>query len=687
MRSLNYLDCELYLTGYNQAKLTVAGRDYSGRPALDEALQRRLLQADLKPIQYGTFLFQALFPSDGDDLLAGYREALAIARYEERGLRLRLHIATTAPPKLQDLHWEFLYDAKKKIAFGRSGEIVFSRYLSVDREPPAAVDEKPRLLVVVSSPRNLAEYHLPALNRDEMQQSIEGALNALQALVSWEFLEERATASRIRDRLVGGRFHALHIVGHGLLRKDRAAASLVLEGDDGRAVFWDEDRFSEIFEGERELRLVVLLACHGASPTTADPFSGLGPSLVDRGIPAVVAMRRAISVDAATRFTDHFYRNLARSGQVDVAVNEARQQLHLTNGDDLEWGTPALFMRLDDGCLWQGAPEPQEARRPRPSPAEAEIWDGLLPWIESDDFIPILGPGLNRGLLPSGEEIAAIWADKYGYPLNRRPNLPRVAQYVEKKVGRNIPHQRLPRLLTKDLLEREQIHDQRPLMRQGLSEVIDKVAYRYFDRDENAPHRILAELPISTYVTTDYDSFMTAALRWKGKEPVRRACLWKKDLRDLSAIDEHDDLEGTPQKPLVFHLFGNDLEPTSQVLTEDDHLDFLGFIAKEYRAKIPSELRAGLSESMLLFLGYNINDLDCRVLFRGLVANKLEEQKRERLAVLQVDGNEGDEKKRSAVQLFMQKTCENLRIYVYWGSVREFLSELRRQWRRENGDL
>ncbi len=686
MRSFKYLDCELYLTGYDQAKLTVGGRDYSGRPALDEALENRLRQAALDPIQYGTFLFEALFPSDGDDLVAGYREALAIARYEEKRLRLRLHVATTAPPKLQDLHWEFLYDDKKKIALGRSREIAFSRYLSVDREPPAAVAEQPRLLVVVSSPRNLAEYQLPALDPEEMRQSIECGLSALKPLVSCEFLKGPATASGIRDRLVEGRFHALHLLGHGLLRSDQAAASLVLEDEDGRVVLLEEDRFAEIFEGDRDLRLVVLLACHGGVPTTDDPFSGLGPSLVGRGIPSVVAMRRAISVDAAVRFTDHFYRNLARGGHVDAAVNEARQQLHLADGDDLEWGTPALFMRLPDGRLWQGASEPEEARRPRPSADEAEIWDGLLACIDSGDFIPILGPGLNRGLLPSGEEIAAIWAAKHGYPLSLRPNLPRVAQYLETKKGRRFPHQDLPKLLSKDLLEREQIHDQRQLLRQGLSQVIEKVAFRYFDRDENAPHRILAELPISNYVTINYDSFMTAALRWKGKEPVRRACLWKKDLRDLSSIDEHDDLEGTPQKPLVFHLFGNDLEPTSQVLTEDDHLDFLGFIAKEYRIKIPSALRAGLSESVLLFLGYNINDLDCRVLFRGLVA-RLGDPERERRAVLQVEGDKGDEKERAAVQLFMEKTCRNLRLEVSWKTVREFLSELRQQWRREYGDL
>ncbi len=682
MASSEFLDCELYLTGYDQATLKVAGREYAGRPVLDEALQKRLLHAALDPIQYGTFLFEALFPLDKDDLLAGYREALAINGHEEKRLRFRLHVATNAPRDLHDLHWEFLYDPKRRTALGRSREIAFSRYLGLPIATATATDEKPRLLVVLSTPSNLSEYSLAELDRETMRQSLTGALGSLGDDVAYEFLDGPATLGRICDRLVAGNFHVLHLQAHGHVCKDRETASLVLEKDDGRADFVDEEHFAEIFGGERTLRLVTLLACHSGVQTAEDPFSGLGAALVGRGIPAVVAMRRAISIDAATLFTEHFFRNLARSGYVDTAANEARQQLHLANRDDLEWGTPALFMRLPDGFLWPAA-RPRTARR-APSP-DGAIWDGLLPWIESDDLIPILGPGLNRGLLPSGEEVAASWAEQHGYPLNRRPSLPRLAQYLEMKLGRNIPHQKLPRFLTSDLLEREQIKDKKPLLRQGLTKVIDKVAHRYFDRDENAVHRILAELPISTYVTTNYDSFMTAALAWKGKEPLRRACIWKRDLHDLSQIDEYDDIEGAPEQPLVFHLYGNDLDPTSQVLTEDDYLDFLGVIVKDFNPKIPSALRAGLSESMLLFLGYNINDLDCRVLFRGLV-NQLKEPQRDRVAVLQVEGAR-DNGKRRDVERFMEKCCEYLQIHVYWGSVREFLTDLRQQWRSEYGDL
>ena len=49
------VDCELFLSGRNQARLTVADRHYSGRPSLDTGLEDRLFEgAALEPIRYGT---------------------------------------------------------------------------------------------------------------------------------------------------------------------------------------------------------------------------------------------------------------------------------------------------------------------------------------------------------------------------------------------------------------------------------------------------------------------------------------------------------------------------------------------------------------------------------------------------------------------------------------------------------
>ncbi|MCP4659940.1 MAG: CHAT domain-containing protein, partial [bacterium] len=345
----------------DQARLWVADGDYSGRPALDEALERRLLLAALDPIEYGTRLFEALFPGREKSLLAGYRTGLVIARREEKRLRFRLHIATSAPAKLHDLHWERLYDPEERIALACSRDVAFSRYLSVASGSEAAVAARPKLLVVICCPSDLAEYELPEISRERARHSILKALSPLGARVSWELLEGAVTVGSIRDRLVAGGFDALHLHAHGVLDPDRAAANLVLEDEDQRAAFVDEGLFSQLFEGERDLHLVTLIACHGGTQTGAEPFSGLAPALVRRGIPAVVAMRRAISVEGAARFSEHFYLNLARTGRVDTAANEARLQLYLAAPSGLEWSTPALSMRLAEGRLWQPAPASLDA--------------------------------------------------------------------------------------------------------------------------------------------------------------------------------------------------------------------------------------------------------------------------------------------------------------------------------------
>ncbi len=355
MVSSEYLECEFYLTGYDQARISLLGRDYSGRPTLNEAVRCDLLQVTLDPVRYGTLLFDALLPSGRDDLLAGYLEGLAIARRQSQRMRFRLHIATTAPRELHNLHWELLYDPRHRIALARSRETAFSRCLSVATEPLPVLEARPSLLVVIATPSNLADLGLPELDGDDLWRSIEGALVPLGDLISYEILEPPITPGRLRERLLRGDFHALHLLAHGQVSRTRSSARLVLEDDDRRARFVDTDLFSEIFEGDARLRLVTLGACHGGAQPGADPFSGLGPALVERGIPAVIAMRQAISVPAFTLFTEHLYRHLADSGRVDRAANEARLQMHLSVPNSMEWGTPALFMRLAEDRLWQVA--------------------------------------------------------------------------------------------------------------------------------------------------------------------------------------------------------------------------------------------------------------------------------------------------------------------------------------------
>jgi hypothetical protein len=88
---------------------------------------------------------------------------------------------------------------------------------------------------------------------------------------------------------------------------------------------------------------------------------------VQRGVPSVVAMRRAVRVDNAHLFTQHLYRHIAETGRADAAVNEARQQLYLADPRGIDWSSPVLYSRLNDGRLWlpRSEAEVPETRRPR----------------------------------------------------------------------------------------------------------------------------------------------------------------------------------------------------------------------------------------------------------------------------------------------------------------------------------
>lgn len=377
MADSKYLDCEVFVSGRDQARLSIAGRDYVGRTQLDKALERRLNEAALEPKRYGSLLFDAVFSAEKDGLRDGYRESLTLARHQGQRLRLRLHIAATAPLELHSLGWELLYDEAREIALGRSQDMALSRYLGAAFEPGTAVVGPPRLLVVLSCPRDLADFGLPDLDHSKLRRSAEEALQPLQGLVSYKFLDGPITLQSLRDRLVEEVFHALHWVGHGLLSLD-GSACLMFEDSEGRVEVIHEQRFAEAFEGLRELRLVTLMACHSGIPTEADPFSGLAPALVRRNIAAVIAMRRQISVVEAEKFTQHLYRNLARSGQIDVAVNESRLQLYLADPEASEWATPTLFMHLQDGLLWDIRPVEDQDLETQAQRSESTVLRTLL---------------------------------------------------------------------------------------------------------------------------------------------------------------------------------------------------------------------------------------------------------------------------------------------------------------------
>lgn len=682
-----YINCEIYISDYNRAVLKIGNWEYSGTPNLDS---NDLINAHHNvardPQLYGTLLFNALFPSD-DDLLAGYRAAWALAKHQNKCLRFRLHIATNAPQELHSYEWERIYDRKLKIRLARSSEIVFSRYLGIDKNIPPPVVGSPKILVIVSSPSNISESGLAALNLNTISQLIIDGVSSIGAQVT--IFNGAVTGANIRKQLVQGNFDTLHIHAHAVLSKDNQSIRLMLEKQNGQACYIDEEFLAEIFEGTDSIRLINLTACNSGIPLGDDPFGGLALTLVRLGCPAVIAMRNAIGIKSAELFTEHFYKNLALTGNVDSAANEARKQVWMEYKESRDWSIPTNFVRLADGKVWDipnGAGPGPGIAPIRPSDL---FWSSILQWIPMDKVVPIIGPNINHGQLFSNKEITDYWTktheySRYNFPSNNRNDLPRVAGFVETiSRSRKHPHVNLVQMIKENLLEREKIQERNSLSNLDLFGVIERISTRHFLADQDEPHYLLAQLPLSTYLTTNPDNFMFQALRYVSKAPRQQECLWQEVFGETK---EYKQMRGTVENPLVFHLYGSARKPESIVLTEDDHLDFLRLISKE-PWRLPLHIRSKLTESVLLFLGYNVRDLDFRILVKGVIEQLKKGVGLNRVIVLQIEPGEDLQQTLNDIQHlqnYLNDDCNNLEVIPCWLSLREFLVELLSRYKPKN---
>jgi hypothetical protein len=675
-----YIDCLITISNYAQAQLKLGDWTYVGKPELDPAeLENELRRPYLSENDYGEKLFNALFP-ENDDLLAGYREAMAVARHQNKNLRLILDISTGAPA-LHAYEWERMYDSKLRVPLARSSNIVFSRYVSLSgTNLPQPLETRPNILIIVSNPSNLSQSGLMPLAPQAIAQTISDAVRVVNANV--QLFTGPVTGANIRQKLVQGNFDTVHLHGHALVSRDSNMIRLVLENEEGEPQYVDEQFLTEIFGGLENLRLVNLTACNSGFRVGEDPFGGLALALIHAGCPAVVAMRSAIGIQAAECFTDHFYKNLALTGLVDAAANEARRQVWLSDEQGTDWSVPVNFVRLRDGRAWKIPANYYAVRqRAHDEAGKDKILQSISPWINRGRVVPIIGPDINRGQLLSNEEVTDIWVRdkeyiKYNYPSNDRNDLPRVARFVEVISGfPKQAHMDYVELLKNDLLEREKIQERTRLDKAELPEVIARISERHFDIDKDNPHRILADLPISTYLTINPDNFMAQALKYVERNCREEVCFWQDRNEET---DEYQMLRGEDEEPLVFYLYGSAQVPESLVLTEDDHLDFLRAVSKD-KWRIPMHIRRALTESILLFLGFNVRDLNFRVLLKGVVET-LKENNLSRIIVLQIEPGDDVEQKLldfTYLQNYLREECSSLKVIPCLAGVREFLIALR----------
>ena len=358
-----WLDCELRILDpvdqHYRVELTLNGEQtFNGLVSADLAAW----VASGDPAIDGQALFRTLLADD--ELLKAWGEARG--RSKQRRIRLRID-----PPELHALPWELLRDGTELIA--ADADTPFSRYLAIGKEWGHALADRPmRVLAVISNPNDLrAKYDLPAADVELETSTLREALSpapgtGVEPGVRLDFLSPPITFARLEAQLRNG-YHVLHFIGHGGFNAQQQQAALYFENDDRTAQRVIDADFAGMLDRlQAPPQLVVLAACQSARQSLREVFTGLGPRLVQIGLPAVVAMQADVTMLTTRQFTATFYRQLLAHGTIDLAMNEARSTLITTGRYDA--AVPVLFMRLRDGRLWSEAPRAAAPSIEPPSP-------------------------------------------------------------------------------------------------------------------------------------------------------------------------------------------------------------------------------------------------------------------------------------------------------------------------------
>jgi len=634
-------------------------------------------------LEYGQALTKSLFADPA--VQTAFMQAFASVQSLGLALRLRLFIGPSAP-ELNSLHWETLHHPQDDTPLSTNENILFSRYLSSPDWRPVLLRPKSmmRALVVIANPNNLSEYQ--NLAPIDVEGELSRARTGLEPIPITALPPDppqadgnnpHATLNNLIDQLREDSHDILYLVCHGALSDDEPY--LWLEDENGKAAITPaQELVTRLRELDQRPRLVVLASCQSAgNASQGDALTALGPRLVQAGIPAVLAMQGDISLQTLAGFMPVFFKELQKEGLVDHATAVARSAVQQRPD---HW-MPALFMRLKSGRIWYVPGFGKEQ-------GGFEKWRSLFRSIKNARCTPIIGPGLYESLIGSQREIARRWAEAYHYPMqpHERESLAQVAQFLTVNQYRRAPYDELPEYLKDEIWTR--FGDELPPeMKKDSTSLDDLMAAAGVIRRKNQPaesYKVLAQLPLPIYITTNTNNLLALALEEVGKDPQVAICPWNEHLEQIQSIyDKEPGYQPTPQRPLVYHLFGRMNEPYSIVLTEDDYFNFLIGVTRN-RDLIPKDVLQALVNSALLFVGFQLDDWQFRVLFHSLLDQQgsLLRGGYPHVAV-QIEPEEGrelePERARSYLEDYFFKGAE---ISLYWGSAEDFIAELLAGWQK-----
>lgn len=352
--------------------------------------------------ELGTALFEALFQGSVRDVL---RDTVSAAKEQsdreqtDTGVRIRLIIdmEDQKTAEVANLPWELMRaDKYAGSPLVLSSETTLVRSIDVPKSTVIRpLEDALRILLIKSNPIDTAPLKLDE-ESNELKQKIEG----LQAVEVDEVPPHRDAILKI---LKDKKYHIVHYMGHGDFSAE-SGGMLLMEDGNGDHVSVSSEEF-KIWMQHPSLRLVFLNACNtGATGNelALHPFAGVAAALISGGVPAVIAMQFPISDGAAIGFSETFYERLAQGLPVEAAVTEGRKKMLA----ETEWATPVLYLRAQDGNLFERI---EEGHPVDLGPAEVKEKPPIAD-VPSSSTEP---GAVSQGLIPGPETSKAVVSD-YG---------------------------------------------------------------------------------------------------------------------------------------------------------------------------------------------------------------------------------------------------------------------------------
>src|SRR5262249_4990276 len=136
-------------------------------------------------------------------------------------------------------------------------------------------------------------------------------------------------------------FQVLHFMGHGLAPDNFGGGALVLLDESGGSHSVRTSDFADqIGDSKKELRLIVLNACHTREPGLSSELqrvTGASNCLISKGFSTVVGMSTVINDNSAVIFSRPFYEHIANGTSVEEAMCSARLELLNLPQNSSDW--------------------------------------------------------------------------------------------------------------------------------------------------------------------------------------------------------------------------------------------------------------------------------------------------------------------------------------------------------------